>query len=88
MMLSTIVAAYLVPSNPIFAVVGVLLLFINVIVVPPLINVLNTFMTSSSMITYAEAGFGPMLQVIQYVPVLTVVCSLLALVAGLWVARQ
>jgi flagellin-like protein len=88
MVLSTIIAAYMVPANPVFAVVGVLLLFINVIVVPPLINMLNSFVTSPGMIGYAEAGFGPMIQVIQYVPVLTIVCSLLALIAGLWVSRQ
>jgi hypothetical protein len=88
MMLSTVIAAYLVPSNPVFAVVGVLLLFVNVIVVPPLINMLNGFMTSSSMIGYADAGFGSVIQIMQYIPVITVVCSLLALIAGLWVQRQ
>lgn len=87
MILSTVIAAYMVPANPIFAVVGVLLLFINVIVVPPLINMLNTFMTSPGMASYATTGFGPMLQVMQYIPVLTIVCTLLGLIAGLWVNR-
>lgn len=87
MVLSTVVAAYLVPSNPVFAVVGLLFLFINVIVVPPLINMLNSFMTADGMAVYADAGFGSMIQVMQYIPVLTVVCSMLALIAGLWVNR-
>lgn len=88
MMLSTVVAAYLVPANPVFAVVGVLLLFVNIVVVPPLINMLNSFVTSPGMSVYAEAGFGTVIQVMQYIPVLTVVCSLLALIAGLWVQNK
>jgi hypothetical protein len=88
LMLSTVIAAYMVPSNPVFAVVGVLLLFVNIVIVPPLINMMNSFVSSPSMAAYASAGFGSVIQVIQYVPVLTVVCSLLALVAGLWVSRQ
>lgn len=88
LMLSTVISAYLVPANPIFAVVGVLLLFVNVIVVPPLINMLNSFVTAPGMQTYAEAGFGSVIQVAQFTPVITIVCSLLALIAGLWVSRQ
>jgi hypothetical protein len=88
MALSTVVAAYLVPTSPVYAVVGVLLLFINTIVVPPLINMLNSFIQTPGMQTYAEAGFGSAIQVLQYLPVLTVVCSMLALVAGLWVSKQ
>jgi hypothetical protein len=88
MMLSTVVAAYLVPSNPVFAIVGVLLLFVNIIVVPPLITMMNSFMTSPGMSGFADAGFGPMIQVMQYIPILTIVCSLLALVAGLWVSNK
>jgi len=88
LMLSTVIAAYMVPANPVFAVVGILLLFINTIVVPPLINMLNSFMQSASMAGYASAGFGSVIQVMQYIPALTVVSSLLALVAGLWVSRQ
>lgn len=88
MMLGTVISAYLVPSNPIFAIVGVLLLFINTIVAPPLINMLNSFIQTSSMQTYAEAGFGSVIQVMQYIPVLTIVCSLLAFIAGVWVSRQ
>lgn len=88
MMLGTVISAYLVPANPVFAIVGILLLFINVIVVPPLINVLNSFIQTPGMQTYAEAGFGSVVQVMQYVPVVTIVCSLLALVAGVWVSKQ
>ena len=88
MMLSTVIAAYLVPSNPVFAIVGVLLLFVNIIVVPPLINMLNSFVSSPSMTAFTDAGFGSVIQVMQYVPALTVVCSLLALVAGLWVQSR
>lgn len=87
MVLSTIVSAYLVPANPVFAVVAILLLFINLLVVPPVVNMMNSFMSSSSMSAYADAGFGSALQVMQYVPVLTVVCTLLALIAGVWVSR-
>lgn len=88
MALSTVVAAYLVPTSPVFAVVGVLLLFVNVVIVPPMINMLNSFIQTPSMQGFAEAGFGSVIQTMQYLPVLTVVCSMLALVAGLWVSRQ
>jgi hypothetical protein len=82
--IGAILAAYMTPTNPIFAGVSIAILFVQALVTPALINMLNSFAQSTSMATAASVGMGGFLQMAQYLPPLTIICAIIALIIGVW----
>lgn len=82
MSLAVVIAAYMTPTNPIFAVVGLVFLFIQAIVMPALVNVINSVLQSGSLLAATNAGMPHFAQLIQIMPILTIVFGFLALVVG------
>lgn len=78
----TIGSAYLIKTNPIFFVIAILLLAIQFIVLPPVINIFNSFVMSGGF-DDSITVFPKTIWLIGLSPILSVIGGGLAAVAGL-----
>lgn len=82
MSLGAVVSAYLIKTNPIFFFVSVVLLFVMFLVVPTVILAFNG-VASDSNFTSAASGLNLLIFMIERLPVITLVMSVLAALLGI-----
>jgi hypothetical protein len=71
-----IVFAFLVPSNPVFVFVNIILIAIYLLIAPTISNMMRSFLSSSIFASYATGGTGSatfpiMTAIFEYLPIIT-----------------
>ena len=82
MLVGAMLSAYMIKTNPVYIIVPVAFIFIQVVVIVPLINAFNGFADSSTFAASA-AAMDEMVSLVNAMPLFTIVGSLVAAVVGL-----
>jgi hypothetical protein len=86
MAMAAVLSSYMIGSHPAFFFVSVILIFIQALIVPSLVNTFNTVAGSSAM-AGALNEFNLLIPLIDNLPLITIITSLIAAVLGLMRSR-
>ena len=82
MILGSVASAYMIKTNPIFAFVLLLLILVQALVLPPIVEGFNAF-AQADEIAPSAAGMSDTIFLIESAPILSIIGSVLAILAGL-----
>ena len=82
MTLGAVMSAYMIKTNPAYIIIPIAFIFIQVVVIIPLVNSFNTI-TASSTMSAAAASMSNMTDLVNMMPVFSILGSLLAALVGL-----
>lgn len=85
--LGAILSALLIPSHPAFFFISILLVFIEFMIIPPLVNVYNGILLSPSFIGEASQ-FNLTIGLLQQLPIWTAATTLLAAIVAIMARGQ
>jgi hypothetical protein len=82
MMIVPIIFAFLVPTNPVFILINIILLIFYVLIVPSISNVMRSFWSQTAFAPYATGGTGSttfmiMTTIFQNLPIITTVFAII-----------
>lgn len=82
MALGSVVSAYLIKTNPVFFIVAVVLIFVQALIIP---NVVIAFNQVAQLSTFSSAvsSLNLLVQLVQQLPIITIIFSGLAAIVGL-----
>lgn len=81
MSLAAVVSAMLIRSHPVFFAIAIILVFVEFLVIPPIVNAYNS-VVSGSFSTEA-ASLSNIVNIMQYLPIITAVTTFLAAAVGI-----
>lgn len=85
--LGAILSALMIPSHPAFFFISLILVFIEFLVVPPLVNTFNTILTTPAFVGETST-FSLMITVMQNLPVWTAATTFLAALVAIMFRGQ
>jgi len=82
LILGSVASAYMIQTNPIFAFVLLMLILVQAIVLPPIVDAFNQF-AQADEVQVSAAQMSDTIFLIQISPIISIIGSVLAILAGL-----